>query len=307
MAAKDELKEVLPTLGTWGQVIESGLFTNSLDDAELAVPVMPFVWLYKFARTLREDPDSKPHHRRAGQILGFMFDQENDRDPQSFERYHAYFENLRQVVRGPGFHSLADSYPNTIYNQDKWDPTSVRVQWQWAPSSEFRFLSHHWPGTAGDRYFDVPGLAPGDTIIPAANNRGFDVATLQQWEDGRISIVCFQTKWSDPDASTATGLKEILQAWDRTKQDFVAHFGTPQLKKLGLTDVGQLCLVFACYRSVKKEVEQKADGVESGPVQKFLPENVLVFQRESLRDLYGPTLASRPQFLRSKLDLTSVK
>jgi len=274
------------------------LCTNSVGDQDRDIPVMPFVWLYKFARRLRDSNRSTPRHVRAGKILGWMFDQEKDYSYEAFQNYHAFFEGLRQVMRDESKVTLAELYPKAIHNK-KWDPASVSLE---SPVlGEYHFLPrHHWPGTAGQQYFNIPGgIKIGDIIVPGSGNQGFDTCIVQQ-RDGKPFFLCIQNKWSDIAASTATSLKQIQTAWESTVTDFSRHFsGKSELGKL-FKNKSQLCLVFACYRKFQQDVEQKADSDSDD-----LPPQVLVFDRKSLKQLYGPTLVSRPQFWMSKSDMNA--
>jgi len=95
-------------------------------------------------------------------------------------------------------------------------------------------------------------------------------------------------------------MEEIHKKWDLTQKAFkTASKGLPNLKPNR-----DIYLIIAAWRDLQKDVEQ--NSLENQNLQNS-SKNIIILGKNKLQDLYGPTLASRPQFVLSRFGKAPTK
>jgi len=102
-------------------------------------------------------------------------------------------------------------------------------------------------------------MANSSVIVPAKNNPGFDICTRNA-----KTLIAIEMRWSE--GSTSITLSDIVE-------------------KQKLLPEGNVVLVVLAYRDLAADVKPEN-----------LPPRVMVLDWQRMRELYGPTLAGRPQF-----------
>jgi len=200
--------------------------------------------------------------------------------------------------------SLEQLYPKSLHHPD-FDPDSVFLKV--VPFEQWEKMADQFPGKESERdaiiVLDEKGQGRKVTkipesviMVPGVNNRGFDIGLGLPLYTGGQGFLCFEMRYSKPASTTKEPLKGILRKKALVDTDFVKEFAgetkEEDQSRLRLAP-GALWLIVICFRKL------------TGFNPSSLPLNTLVFGPDRVQALYGPTLASRPQFVMEQYALSS--
>jgi hypothetical protein len=221
-------------------------------------------------------------------VIKSMLDLEPNFNWQQYEKFHAHWENLVRLVHGDRLHTITSLYGGELKTGSP-NPSFY-------PSAMSPDL-YYWPTDfPSEKSKPVPDFRPGtlsqSTILPATNNPGFDIVRFEtRRADDKYKlepiVICTECRFSDPTAKTYLSKGEVQEKHALTVKQFHPYFAKGATLDGFTLKEDNLFLVVCAFRNVRKNALD----------DKELPPNTIVLDRDRLKALYTPSLASRPQFM----------
>jgi hypothetical protein len=114
--ASDDIKGT----STFSDLIEVGVYANSLDDQGQAVPTLNTIQLLKFSRNLDGDDEGSRF------LVQKLLELEPNLQSRSFEMYVAVHHALVNHLLDGAKRTLFDRFPG-LYNESLWDPKEISI------------------------------------------------------------------------------------------------------------------------------------------------------------------------------------
>ncbi|KAF0351281.1 hypothetical protein F8M41_015383 [Gigaspora margarita] len=307
--------EIETTLGTLTlrDLISSGIYINSLtDNNEIfnVIPTLSPVGLQYFCMFSKNDvnDDAKTVAKILRDLLTteYSFDDEV-MDGKPFERFHANWELLYRALRDDEKEiSLCEIYGLLNIDQPK-----IKIK---RKISIARLDSLEFPPP--DEICDTEGKPIKNFInyvlVPTKTSNGdFDMVIFEQ-KVGDTSYIAIniECKFSYPGRITKLSNNEIKEKYEHTKNKYYSHVRYERQKirnspmnweegkfydrsavgKLKMT-IDDIYLVFVAWR----DVEPLDDEIKNN-------KNIIIVKRENLKEIYTPSLVTRPHFYNDILE-----
>jgi hypothetical protein len=301
-----------PRYPTLASLISQGVFLNAdTNDIPTCIPRLSPLLLRAYTTSQTDD-------RLVVHCLTNLLATESNFSGTTFELFHAWWEVLRRILVLP---SSSDS------SQPQPSHTSTLLEWyklravRSVKNPEFIVeqkdgvlqLDDHFPPSSTT--FTAEGvpitflMLTNNVLMPKVNNPGFDMVLLEKKATGRGYIaIHVECKFSSPQSSTVLNRAEILNKYDLMKKQYQRRFGRtwmmrdsrggedqlpqkpdklPQCIWDLQLEPSDLYLVVVSFRESSMGNSVRDNG------------NLIVVGRDTLVELYGPTLSTRPQFLAS--------
>eukprot|EP00727_Mastigamoeba_balamuthi_P008636 m51a1_g4395 hypothetical protein (826) ;mRNA; f:370446-373533 len=260
---------------TYGDFVYSGVLANSIESVDEGskatfTPRLPIVRLLRWADDLVGESDrAESREMEVARTLIQMLEGEEVWTWASFERFHAGWEHLMDVLRAG---------------------TSIR-------------LSDHYKGAAlgsriKDAKFTYPPFSPHDTL-PVVDTDGKPLAAEHCMEQSsryhivvvRNGLVMYiETRYSAPGTSTMATKGERNSKYSLWKRRLVSG---DLLEKLGVPTNPEHIFVMALMRSANADTFKGLQG------------DAVLVSKGALLGLYGKSLSCRPQFMCLKEQMKS--
>jgi len=197
---------------------------------------------------------------------------------KQFEIFHANWECLRRSLLGEHASTLPEFYlmPKDMMSLSKRKKKLPKISF--SKKERVEALQHDLRNEDIKQHKDEL-IEDGQELVlmpKNLNNPGFDALALEKLEGGNgLAAICFEMKFSNPGAKTTLDQEDVDEKWELTKEAFKGTGPTP-------------FLVVAAWR------DHNLDKIQQGG-------SVIVLNKEDLERLFTPSLATRPQFILSKL------